>query len=223
MKYVFINDIFYVISFFPSGLTHVIATLFISPILAFASASLRKEWMLSSSSLTLATFLWIPSNSDASWDNNRIKCCITSLTALSAISLPLIDLTTRLWARPLIWLQMIEWFYSLNCLKEYWSTNKGGIEMGLDSMSGCVLERVWMSRTCRRRRRSGKVMVLFLGNVDFEVVVSLMMLVLVLKKRKEIVGLGFHELRGEMLMMIWRDRLKNVNCTGLEKWVWQWW
>ena len=57
--------------------------------------------------------------------------------------------------------------------------------MGLDSMSGCVLERVWMSRTCRRRRRNGKVMVLFLGNVDFEVVVSLMMLVLVLKKKKK--------------------------------------
>ena len=52
-------------------------------------------------------------------------------------------------------------------------------------MSGCVLETVWMSRTCRRRRRNGKVMVLFLGNVDFEVVVSLMMLVLVLKKKKK--------------------------------------
>lgn len=135
-----------------------------------ASASLRKEWMLSSSSLMFATFLWIPSNNDASWDNNRIKCCITSLTALSAISLPLIDLTTRLWARPLIWLQMIERFYSLNCLKDYWSTNKGGIETGLDSMSGWVLERVWLARICRRRRRNGKVMVLFLGYVDFEVV-----------------------------------------------------
>ena len=91
--------------------------------------------------------------------------------------------------------------------------------MGLDSMSGCVLERVWMSRTCRRRRRNGKVMVLFLGNVDFEVVDD----VGIGFEKKEIVGLEFHELRVEMLMMIWRDRLKNVNCTGLEKWVWQWW
>ena len=70
--------------------------------------------------------------------------------------------------------------------------------MGLDSMSGCVLERVWMSRTCGRRRRNGKVMVLFLGNVDFEVVDD----VGIGFEKKEIVGLGFHELRVEMLLMI---------------------
>ena len=72
--------------------------------------------------------------------------------------------------------------------------------MGLDSMSGCVLERVWMSRTCRRRRRNGKVMVLFLGNVDFEVVDD----VGIGFEKKEIADLGFHELRVEMLLMIWR-------------------
>ena len=91
--------------------------------------------------------------------------------------------------------------------------------MGLDSMSGCVLERVWMSRTCRRRIRNGKVMVLFLGNVDFEVV--------------DDVGIGFGKKRdcGSWVSRIesrnaaddLEDRLKNVNCTGLEKWVWQWW
>ena len=145
MKYVFIIDIF------------------MSPILALASASLRKEWMLSSSSLMLATFLWIPSNSDASWDNNRIKCCITSLTALSAISLPLLDLTTRLWARPLIWLtdDWVILFFELS--KGLLIYEQGRNRNGLDCLSGWVLERVWMSKTCRRRRRNGKVMVIFLG------------------------------------------------------------
>lgn len=56
-------------------------------------------------------------------------------------------------------------------------------------------------------------------NVDFEVVDD----VGIGFEKKEVAGLEFHELRVEMLMMIWRDRLKNVNCTGLEKWVWQWW
>ena len=49
-----------------------------------------------------------------------------------------------------------------------------------------------------RRRRNGKVMVLFLGNVDFEVVDD----VGIGFEKKEIVGLGFHELRVEMLLMI---------------------